>query len=128
MNNELYRRGVEARKAEQGRKAHLKKIAVGDIGSAHLTIPIPDSETEAQLAQLRPIEGFNMHPERDHEEALAREQAGNGDDDISNDIDIFLSQASYVRVDILDPRGSNADNSESDCESEVSEDMDNEHL
>jgi hypothetical protein len=65
-----------------------------------------------------------MHPERDHEEALARKQAGNGDDDISNDIDIFLSQASYVRVDILDPRGFNADKSESDCESEVSEDMD----
>jgi hypothetical protein len=128
MSNELHRRGVEARKAEQGRKAHLKKIAIGDIGSAHLTIPIPDPETEAQLAQLRPMEGFNMHPERDHEAALAREQAGNGDDDISNDIDIFLSQASYVRVDIPDPRGFNADNSESDCESEVSEDIDDEHL
>jgi hypothetical protein len=69
-----------------------------------------------------------MHPERYHEEALAREQDGDGDEDISIDINMFLLQASYVRVDIPDPRGFNAGNSESDYESEVSEDIDDEHL
>jgi hypothetical protein len=73
------------------------------------------------------MEGFKMYPERDQEEALAREQAGNNED-ISEDIDIFLSQANYVHVKIPDPRGFNTNDSESDCESDVSEDMDDERV
>jgi hypothetical protein len=50
---ELHAAGVDARRIERRRKAALKKVAVDDIGAAHLAILIPDPEQEAKLEQER---------------------------------------------------------------------------
>jgi hypothetical protein len=50
---ELHAAGVDARRIERRRKAALKKVAVHDLGAAHLTIPILDPEIEAKLEQER---------------------------------------------------------------------------
>jgi hypothetical protein len=48
---ERHQAGVHARRIERLRKAELRKALEDDIGLAHLTIPIPDPETETQDIQ-----------------------------------------------------------------------------
>jgi hypothetical protein len=43
---ERHQAGVHARRIERLRKAELRKALEDDIGLAHLTIPIPDPETQ----------------------------------------------------------------------------------
>jgi hypothetical protein len=50
---ELHATGVDTRRIERHQKAALKKVAVHDLGAAHLTIPISDPEVEAKLEKER---------------------------------------------------------------------------
>ena len=48
---ERHQAGVQARRIERLRKAELRKALEGDIGLAHLTIPIPDPETQEEISK-----------------------------------------------------------------------------
>jgi hypothetical protein len=57
---ERHQAGVHARRIERLRKAELRKALEDDIGLAHLTIPIPDPETQdiQEDTQETILEGF----------------------------------------------------------------------
>jgi hypothetical protein len=48
---ERHQAGVQARRIERLRKAELRKALEDDIGLAHLTIPIPDPETQEDIQE-----------------------------------------------------------------------------
>src|SRR5882757_2543844 len=48
---ERHQAGVHARRIERLRKAELRKALEDDIGLAHLTIPIPDPETQEDIQE-----------------------------------------------------------------------------